>query len=139
MNKKDLIVGVVFGALAVGLAAAASSFPDPAGRAPGPSFFPYAVATAMGLLSLGVLFQAFRSEGEQETGGDLRAVLAVCALALVYLALWGTGLFALRTAVFLALFLRLVGETWRASATVSVALTAVAVLAFQVGLRVNLE
>jgi len=66
-------------------------------------------------------------------------VLSVCALTAVYLAMWGTGLFALRTAVFLALFLRLVGQSWRAGVSVSAALTAVAVLAFQIGLRVNLE
>lgn len=139
MNRKDLIVGAVFGALAVGLAAAASGFPDPAGRAPGPAFFPYAVAVAMGLLSLGVLFGAVRSQNQEESGGDLKAVLSVCALTAVYLAMWGTGLFALRTAVFLALFLRLVGQSWRAGVSVSAALTAVAVLAFQIGLRVNLE
>ena len=139
MNQKDLIVGTVFGVLAVGLAAAASGFPDPAGRAPGPAFFPYAVAAAMGALSLGVLFGAFRAQTQRSSDGDLKAVLGVCALTAVYLAMWGTGLFALRTAIFLALFLRLVGQSWRAGVSVSVALTAVAVLAFQIGLRVNLE
>jgi hypothetical protein len=53
--------------------------------------------------------------------------------------LWGSGLFALRSAVFLALFLRLLGETWKTSVAVSAVLAAGVTLAFQFGLRISLE
>jgi hypothetical protein len=57
----------------------------------------------------------------------------------LYLALWGTGLFPLRTAIFLALLLKFLGQEWRAAVSVSVALTVVATAAFQYGLNVSLE
>jgi hypothetical protein len=63
----------------------------------------------------------------------------VAGLLFAYLLLWGTGLFALRTAVFLALLLRMLGQSWRTSAVVGLTLTAAIVLAFQYGLRVSLE
>ena len=70
---------------------------------------------------------------------DLRTVLGVVGLLFLYLLLWGTGLFPVRTAVFLLVLLRFLGQPWRSGLTVSLSLTAVIVLAFQIGLRVSLE
>jgi hypothetical protein len=110
------------------------------GRLPGPGFFPRAIGGVMVLLSLALLRSA-RQGGETQAPApaDLRTVAGVVGLLFLYLLLWGTGLFPLRTAVFLLVLLRFLGQSWRSGLTVSLSLTVAIVLAFQIGLRVSLE
>lgn len=139
MNRTDLVVGGGFLALAGSIAAGAMELPDGIGNVPGPAFFPLVIAAVMGLLG-GLLLAQARKGGEGGAGAaDWSRTLGAAALTFLYLALWGTGLFPLRTAVFLALLLRFLGESWKASAGVAATLTAVVFLAFQVGLSVSLE
>jgi hypothetical protein len=110
------------------------------GRLPGPGFFPRVIGGVMVLLSLALLWRSRRGGApESEAPADLRTVAGVVGLLFVYLLLWGTGLFPLRTAVFLLILLRFLGQSWRSGLTVSLSLTVVIVLAFQIGLRVSLE
>jgi len=138
VSRKDLSVGASF--LALGIALVASSYALPAGLGqPGPGFFPRVIGGAMLLLSLGLLWQARRPVAAPSTGaGDRKAVLSVVGLLALYLLLWGTGPFAVRTVVFLLLLLRGLGQSWRTALLLSLSLTAAVILAFQVGLRVPL-
>ena len=140
MSRRELMVGLGF--LARGLALVASSYalPPGMGRLPGPGFFPRVIGGVMVLLSLALLWRARREgDGQRTAAADLRTVAGVAGLLFLYLLLWGTGLFPVRTAVFLLVMLRFLGQSWRSGLTVSLSLTAVIVLAFQIGLRVSLE
>ena len=140
MSRKELVVGGSFLALGVALVASSYALPAGMGRLPGPGFFPRVIGGVITLLSLALLWQARRrGETESPAPADLRTVLGVVGLLFLYLLLWGTGLFPVRTAVFLLVLLRFLGQPWRSGLTVSLSLTAVIVLAFQIGLRVSLE
>ena len=137
--SRDRIVAVSFLALGIALVVSSYALPPGLGRLPGPGFFPRVIGGAMLLLSLGLAWQARRPATAPSTGrGDTRTVLFVVGLLFLYLLLWGTGPFAARTALFLLLLLRGLGQPWRAAVTLSLALTAVVILAFQIGLRVPL-
>ena len=135
MKTCDLIVAGCFLALAIALAASSYALPAGAGRVPGSGFFPRTIGLLMGFLGLLLLADAWRTEPQRLPLGDLRAVSSAAGLTLVYLLAWGVGPFALRTVIFLTLFLRLVGQSWRQSASVATALTIFVALAFQGGLR----
>lgn len=139
-NRTDLIVGGLFLALGVYLTVSASMLPSGSGGLPGAGFFPRGVGVATVLLSVMLLFNALKGTATSRFALEHgRVIGGVVGLTFVYLLLWGTGLFALRTFVFLALFLRFLEQSWRTSATVAGALTAAIAAAFQYGLRVSLE
>lgn len=139
MTRGDLVTGGIFLVCSTALLAAAASLPEAAGGLPGPGFFPTWIAAVAAALSVAILVQAVRGRGEAQPLGALGPVASTVGLTFVYLLLWGTGLFAVRTAVFLLLFLRMAGQSWRTSALVGVALSAAITLVFQIGLRVSLE
>ena len=139
MTRGDLITGGAFLVLAMAMLAGSAALPEAAGGIPGAGFFPAWIATALGVLALGVLVRGARGLGETEQLGAIGPVASAVGLTAVYLLLWGTGLFPLRTALFLMLFLRMAGQSWKLSASVGVVLSAVVTLAFQVGLNVSLE
>lgn len=140
MSRKQLMVGASFLAVGVALVASSHGLPAGMGRLPGPGFFPRVIGGVMTLLSLALLWRARRGEdAENAAPADVRTVVGVVGLLFLYLLLWGSGLFAVRTAVFLLLLLRFLGQSWRSGLTVSLSLTAAVVLAFQIGLRVSLE
>ena len=124
-SRTDLVVGGLFLALGIYLAVSASLLPSGSGGLPGAGFFPRVVGLVTIVLSAMLLFNALKgaatSQFVLEHG---RIIGGVVGLTFVYLLLWGTGLFALRTFVFLALFLRFLEQSWRTSATVAGALTA---------------
>jgi hypothetical protein len=92
------------------------------------------------LLAVGLLVQtARRREPGDFALANKGAVAGAIGLMFLYLLLWGTGWFAVRTAVFLTLLLRFLGQRWGTSVIVGVALTAAVVGAFQYGLRISLE
>ncbi len=129
-----------FSALGACLIASGGGFPSGAGGLPGAGFFPQAIGALMVLLALGLLSKA-RGSGETASLAFANApqTAGAAAMLLVYLALWGTGFFPLRTALFLTLLLKFLGQRWRSAAGVSLALTAAVTAAFQYGLNVSLE
>jgi hypothetical protein len=134
----DRIVGAVFALIALAFIFGAEALPPSLGNLPGAGFFPFWIGAAMLALSIPLLFRSGQPAAET-TAGDWKRTGMVAGLTLAYLLLWGSGFFALRTVVFLAVLLKLLGENWRSSVGVSATLTAVVVAAFQYGLRVNLE
>jgi len=140
MSRSNLGVAAAFLLLGIYLIGSASGLPAGMGRLPGPGFFPQIIGAVTILLAVTLLIQAAR----RREGGDFelanpRGIAGAIGLVFVYLLLWGSGWFALRTAVFLALLLRFLGQRWSASVAVGLALTAAVVGAFQYGLRISLE
>ena len=140
MSRSDLILAALFLVFGVYLVASASFLPAGAGRVPGPGFFPQTIGIVILLLGALLLVQTLRGQRAVEfVIENHMAIGGAIGLTFLFLLLWGTGFFALRTLVFLTLFLRFLGEPWRQSLTVSTVLTAAVVGAFQYGLRVSLE
>ncbi len=139
MRRLDYAVAVSFLALGLYLLAAAFTYPAGMGRLPGPGFFPAIVGAVIFLLALGLLFTARRQESSAApAGGDARTLVVTVLLLGGYLGLWGIIPFFVRTALFVTVFLRLVGERWPRAIAVALLLTAAVVAAFQYGLRVSL-
>lgn len=140
MRRQDLVVAAAFSALGFYLALSAARFPAGIGRLPGPGFFPGLIGAAMMLLAIALFFSRRRGagNGRDNADGSHTRVLAALALTALYVALWGRLPFALRTAIFVAVFLRSQAQPWRASLQVAAVLTAAVVAAFEYGLRVHL-
>lgn len=132
MNR--FVLPLVFLTLGTYLIWSAGSFPGGAGATPGAGSFPMVIGAMMALLAT---LLVFRGGAPRTTVGGSRMVWGAIALLFGYLALWGTGWFALRTVVFLVLLLRLAGEKWTRSVGVAGVLTAIVVVAFQFGLNVS--
>jgi hypothetical protein len=140
MTRSNLAVAAAFLFLGVYLVASASALPAGVGRLPGPGFFPQVIGSVTMMLAVALLIQAARRrEGGAFELANARGIAGAIGLVFLYLLLWGSGWFALRTAVFLALLLRFLGQRWTASIAVGLALTAAVVGAFQYGLRISLE
>ncbi len=139
MNARDLIVAGFFLALAAALLVSSQGLPEGMGRVPGPGFFPQTIGAVMAVLGALLLVEAFRKRSSSAGLGDLRLVALAAGLTLAYLLAWGVGPFALRTVVFMTLFLRLVGQSWKSSVSVAAALTGFVALTFQTGLRVSFD
>jgi hypothetical protein len=140
MKREDLSVAAAFFVLGGLLAVSAARFPAGVGGLPGPGFFPGLIGAAMMLLAIALALRRRRPAPKEprHTAGAYTGVAAAAALTALYLALWGRIPFALRTAVFAAVFLRSFGQPWRASLPVAGVLTAAVVAAFEFGLRVHL-
>lgn len=140
MRREDLAVAAAFFALGLYLALRAACFPAGIGRLPGPGFFPGLIGTAMMLLAIALPFSRRRraGNGRYNSGGSYSRVLIALALTALYVALWGRIPFALRTGVFVAVFLRSQAQPWRASLQVAAVLTAAIIAAFEYGLKVHL-
>ena len=142
MSKADLTVAGAFAGLAAALLIGSALLPAGMGGQPGPGFFPSAVGAAMlGLIgALAVRARSNPAEGRSTpAAGRPGLVVGVLVLTAVYLALWGSGWFALRTAIYLVLLLLLVGQPWRRSVVAAATLAIVVTAAFRIGLRVSLE
>jgi hypothetical protein len=140
MTRSNLAVAAAFLFLGVYLVVSASGLPAGVGRLPGPGFFPQAIGSVTMMLAVALLIQAARRrEGGAFELANARGIAGAIGLVFLYLLLWGSGWFALRTAVFLAVLLRFLGQRWTASIAVGLALTAAVVGAFQYGLRISLE
>lgn len=138
MNRCDLVVSLLFLSLGVALLAGARGLPPGFGALPGPGFFPSVIGAAIVVLAAGLLVASLRRSTTSFLIQNQRYLALTAGLLLVYLLLWDVTPFALRTFLMLAIFLRVLGERWRASVFVSAVLTAAVLLAFQYGLRVDL-
>jgi putative tricarboxylic transport membrane protein len=140
MSRSNLAVGAAFLLLGLYLVGSAFELPAGMGRLPGPGFFPEVLGSVTIVLAVALLVQTGR---RREPGGfeleNIRGIAGAIGMVFLYLLLWGSGWFALRTAVFLALLLRFLGQRWTVSVVVGSVLTAVVVGAFQYGLRISLE
>lgn len=140
-NRRDIVVALCFLLLGGYLVVTALGLPAGVGRLPGAGFFPLVTGVVTLVLTALLFVQTWRRREEAAPAETAHwtAIGGVIGLTFFYLLLWGTGLFWLRTVVFLALFLRLLGEAWKTSFLVSATLTVAVTLAFQVGLRISLE
>jgi hypothetical protein len=135
VKRAEPAVAVVFLLLGLYLLFSARQFPPGVGGIPGPGFFPAVIGAAMLVLALPLLLT--RGAGPRPTAASQPALITVSLLA-AYLLLWNHVPFSVRTALFLAIYLRCLGQPWRASLKVAAVLTLGVVAAFQYGLRVNL-
>ena len=140
MTRSSSIPGGVFLAIGLGLVATGLAFPEGVGGLPGAGFFPQVIGGVMALLACGLLLRGRKAtDDEGAEVSNARQVMGTAALLFVYLLLWGSGFFVPRTAVFLALMLRFLGQSWPSALGYSVALTTFVYLAFNMGLNVSLE
>jgi len=140
INGAGLVLSGCFLLLGAYLTLSSFSLPAGSGGYPGAGFFPRVLGIV--ILVLAVLLVCQTLLGGRVAGiqmGHGRMVAGVAALTLVYLLLWGTGIFALRTFVFVAIFLRFLGQPWKTGLTVSAVLTACVTAAFQYGLNLSLD
>lgn len=139
MSRPDLVTGGLFAAFGVALVASGASFPPSAGGLPGAGFFPRIIGGVTVGLGCALVYQGRKGT---TTGFELanpRQVLGTAALLMLYLLLWGSGFFVVRTLALLALTLRFLGQRWGPALGYSGALTAFVYLAFDAGLNVSLE
>lgn len=138
--RADVVAGGAFLAVGLLLVSTGLTFPEGVGGLPGAGFFPQVIGGVMALLACALLVQGYRTTA---TGtimlSNLRQVGGTVALLLAYLLLWGTGFFAVRTIVFLAVMLRFLGQGWPSALGYAAALTAFVYAAFDLGLNVSLE
>jgi len=140
MVRGDVATGGAFLVLGAGLLASGTLLPAGVGGLPGAGFFPQAIGLLMAALAVSLAIRGIRRSATSDTnGGDLRAVAVIAALLFAYLALWGTGFFLVRTAVFVLLALRFLGQRWLPSLAFSAALVAFVHIAFDAGLNVSLQ
>lgn len=144
MRSRDLAVAAAFFVLGWCLVASAARFPPGVGGLPGPGFFPGLVGAAMMALAVALASSRLR-RGQPaaparfgKPAASYAPFLTALALTALYLGLWGRIPFALRTAVFVAVFLRSQAQPWRSSIQTAAVLTAAVMVAFQYGLRVDL-
>jgi hypothetical protein len=140
VNRTDLAVALLFFLLGGYLVLSARELPPGMGRLPGPGFFPSVVGVVIIGLAAALLAASLRSKGHTHFRVENKTALAItAALLLVYLLLWGRMNFAVRTGFLLVIFLRFLGERWKSSLVVAAVLTLAVLLAFQYGLRVDLQ
>lgn len=140
MRRSDIVAGGLFLALGIALLATGAAFPSGVGGLPGAGFFPQIIGGVTALLA-GALVVNSRagSAGSPAEIENIRHVAGALGLLCLYLLLWGTGFFVIRTAVFLLLLLTFLGQRWISAAVCSTVLTVFAYLAFDMGLNVSLE
>lgn len=135
MKRTEPAVAAVFLLLGLYLLFSARQFPPGVGGMPGPGFFPAAIGAAMLLLALPLLVTGRSSP---RVAPASRSVWIAISLLAAYLLLWNHVPFAVRTALFLVIYLRCLGQPFRAALKVAAVITLGVVAAFQYGLRVNL-
>lgn len=140
MQRSGFMIAAGFIALGAYLIVSGGGFPSGVSGLPGAGFFPRMIGALMVLLALGLLFDARERSGNTVFRfANATQTVGAVGLLFVYLALWGTGFFPLRTALFLALLLKFLGRQWRSALGAAVVLTVVVTVIFQYGLNVSLE
>jgi hypothetical protein len=130
----DIALAIVF--LCLGLALVVNGVRLPSGA----GFFPKVLGCAVIGLSIALLVQGVRMRVPYTFSvGHPRVIVSLIVLTSAYLLLWGVGWFPLRTLIFLLLFLRMLGDTWRVSVAVSTVLVVGVTATFQYGLNISLQ
>lgn len=138
----NVSLGIAFAALGSALAVAGWRLPEGLAGVPGPGAFPLVV----GLLTtaLGAALAAFPHDDRRLywqhglSDPPVRRTLAILVLLGVYVAVWDTIPFIVRTPLLLVAIYRVAGEPWLRSTAVGLAVTVVLWAAFQLLLRVRL-
>ncbi len=140
MKRVDRITGGLFLGLGCALAASAAAFPAGIGGLPGAGFFPRVIGAFMAVLAAALLLRPdLRGGSSVSWTSNGQQVAGMLGLLFAYLCLWGTGFFVLRTAAYVAVTLRFLGQEWKWAGSYAAALTAFVWLAFDMGLNVTLE
>lgn len=139
MNRTDLATALLFALLGILIWVEAVRFPAGVAGLPGPGLFPETIGAIMFALAALLAVRSTRSGASPMAIENRKSLAIAVTLVAVYLLLWGHIGFAPRTAVFLVCLLRLLGEGWKSSVAVAVVLTAVVIVAFQMGLNVTLQ
>ncbi|HRJ46057.1 MAG TPA: tripartite tricarboxylate transporter TctB family protein [Opitutaceae bacterium] len=130
----DRIVAAVFFALGLYLVISGTNLP------PGAGLYPKVLGVLMAFLSVGLLAQGLKGRVSYVVSiSHPRLIVSVTVLTCAYLLMWGIGWFPIRTLIYLALLLRMLGESWKRGIIVSALLTAGVTVAFQYGLQISLE
>lgn len=130
----DRIVAGLFFAFGLYLLISGTNLPAGAG------LYPKVLGLMVAALSVGLLVQGLIGRVPYVFSvGNPRVIISVTVLTCVYLLLWGIGWFPLRTFIYLALLLRMLGESWKRGVVVSAVLTTGVTAAFQYGLQISLE
>jgi hypothetical protein len=132
----DRIFALGFVVLGLGMVFYAHGFPPGMAGLPGPGFLPSVIGIATILLATALLLVPASSEFRP---GNLRAVLMTLLLTMTYLGFWGAGTFVFRTALFLALLMRFLGEGWIRAVAAAVVLAGGIFAAFTYGLGLRLD
>ncbi|MCW5548210.1 MAG: tripartite tricarboxylate transporter TctB family protein [Opitutaceae bacterium] len=133
-NIADQVAAGGFFGLGFFLFVSGAALPD------GVGLLPKALGLVMLGLSIGLYLQGRKNRASAGFSiGHLRLLASVTALTAVYLLLWGFGWFPLRTFVYLAVLLWILGESWKRGLAVSAALSSGVTAAFQYGLQISLE
>jgi len=139
-SRVDLVIALCFFAIGLYLAISSGSFPAGVGPLPGPGFFPRVIGLCMVVLALWLLKETLAGKQVATFSIENRGpLIGALGLTFLYLIFWGSGLFTVRTAVFVALLLKLFNQSWKSALLVSVVLTFAVTLGFQFGLRLSLE
>lgn len=140
INHTSMVLAGCFLLLGVYLVLSSFSLPGGAAGYPGARFFPQVLGIVIVVLSGLLVLEGWLGDraGSFEVG-HAGAVAGVAALTLVYLLLWGTGFFPIRTFIFIALLLRFLKQPWKTGLTVAAVLAAVVTVAFGYGLHLSLD
>jgi hypothetical protein len=137
MIRTDVAVAGAFLVLGAGLAFSSLNLPSGVADLPGPGFFPGIIGIVMSLFAAALLLHG--SSGSSCRIGNLKTIGGVVLLTVAYLALWGTGAFAVRTAAYLAVLLMVLGERWTRALLASMVITGAVMAAFSFGLGLRLD
>lgn len=124
----DIGIGIAFAGLGALLIVEARTFPAGTGGVPGPGFFPFWIGVLLTALGTGLALGSLHSDAvywEQGwTSEPMQRIGGVVATVIVYLILWNSVPFLVRTPLLLLVIYRIMGESWLRSAVLAGLITA---------------
>jgi putative tricarboxylic transport membrane protein len=142
--RKELVISVFWLVLSLYLAIESHSLGLSTGNRPGPGFFPFGAAAAIGIVAGFRLVKNFRRHAEAEVtesagGSDAHLVLVVIASMVAYVFLLDVLGFLLCTFLLVAFYLKVIAaRAWRMSASFAAAVALLSHLFFDVLLNAQL-
>ena len=142
--KKELIDNVLWLALSLYLSIESYRLGLSMGNRPGPGFFPFGAAVAIGMIAAFRLLKSFRrtsaaNDSESITTSEARLVFYVIAGMISYVFLLGVLGFVICTFLLVAFYLKVVAaRSWRVSASFAAAVALVSHLFFDLLLDAQL-
>jgi putative tricarboxylic transport membrane protein len=142
--RKELVISVFWLVLSLYLAIESHRLGLSTGNRPGPGFFPFGAAAAIGIVAGFRLVKNFRRHAEAEVtesagGSDAHLVLVVIASMVAYVFLLDVLGFLLCTFLLVAFYLKVIAaRAWRMSASFAAAVALLSHLFFDVLLNAQL-